>query len=97
MCDNNVIVQMYRVLIGFDFSDFKKSFFFQNTLNEITRLAKFYGLEHSDDVLKDISANCQFDAMKKRYTQTDTAAATIRFKEGAGFFRKGMIFSHFII
>lgn len=61
-----------------------------DTLNEIKRLAKFYGIHHSDEVLKDISANCQFDAMKKRYTQTDTATATIRFKEGAGFFRKGV-------
>ena len=62
---------------------------FQNTLDEIRRLAKFLGVSLEDSILEEISLNCQFSAMKKKYSKEEMD--TLRFKEGTGFFRKGKI------
>lgn len=58
-----------------------------DTLSEIRRLAKFLGLSLEEHVLEEISVSCQFDVMKKKYSNEEMD--TLRFKQGAGFFRKG--------
>ena len=60
-----------------------------DTLNEIRRLAKFLGVTRENSVLEEISVNCQFDAMKAKYSSD--ALGPVQFKEGAGFFRKGKV------
>lgn len=58
------------------------------TFSELKRLAKFLGVDVEDSTLKEIAENCQFDVMKKKYPVEEKGG--IHFKEGTGFFRKGV-------
>lgn len=61
-----------------------------DTLKEIKRLAKFLGVNHTDSFLEEISANCQFDVMKSKYTD-EPFTDSVKFKHGMHFFRKGHV------
>lgn len=58
-----------------------------NTLKEIRRLATFLGVYGEESFLKEISDNCQFTVMKKKYTSE--ALDSVKFKTGTSFYRKG--------
>lgn len=57
-------------------------------MNEIKRLAEFLGINREDSFLEKVSENCQFEVMKKKYT--DEKLDACKFKAGTGFYRKGM-------
>ena len=60
-----------------------------DTCKEIKRIAEFLGVELSDSLLKEITENSKFDAMKAKYSSD--ALSTVVFKKGTGFFRKGEV------
>ena len=62
----------------------------QKPVEEIQRLATFLEINREYEFLKAVAENCQFDVMKKRYTDTMEQMGAINFKAGAHFFRKGI-------
>lgn len=65
------------------YEDLKK-----DTTKEIRRIAEFLDADLSEELIADISATCQFQAMRSR--NSHKTYGNVVFKEGApGFFRKG--------
>lgn len=68
------------------FEDMKR-----DTFTEVKKLSTFLGLSHSDDLLHEISEQCQFKHMKDRYTKQMLRSSTYKPDVQYGFMRKGQV------